>query len=142
MIVRDVMTAYPAEIAAATTLFKAAEKMKELNVGGLPVQRDDQVAGFITDRDIVIRALAQSRDPQNTTVGEIMSQDIVNCLDTESLNTAAQKMEDAKVRRLLVMNGKNELVGILSLGDLAARWDQDSAGEVISKVSEPSVPSR
>lgn len=142
MMVRDIMTTHPEAISASTSACDAAKKMKQLDVGGLPVERDDQVAGFVTDRDLVIRILAETRDPENTAVGDIMSEGLLSCKESDTLEEAADMMERQKVRRLIVTDDKDKMIGILSMGDVATRGNKETASEVAAAVSEPSHPNR
>ncbi len=142
MMVKDIMTPNPETIPFSASAFDAAEEMKKLDVGGLPVEQDNRISGFITDRDLVTRVLAENRNPGDTHVGDIMSEGLYNCKTTDSLATAMNIMEKQKVRRLIVTNNENKMVGIIALGDLATRWNEEASGEVVSEVSEPSKPER
>jgi len=126
-----------------TTLADAAQRMKSLNVGALPVCEADRLVGLITDRDITVRATAQGCDPRATTVREAMTPDIVYCFDDQLVGDAARIMEDHQIRRLPVLGGDERLVGILSLGDIAVKSGDDRlSGEALEQVSEPAVPNR
>ena len=138
MLVKDIMTHDVEAISPSDTLEQAARKMADLNVGPLPVCEDDRIVGMITDRDITVRATAAGCDPKTTLVGDAMSQDIISCYEDQDVQDAAKLMQEKQIRRLLVVNRANELVGIVSLGDLATEaGDQGQPGEVLKKVSEP-----
>jgi len=144
MTVKDIMTPNPECIRPDATLQEAARRMRDLDVGPLPVcGDDDRLAGMITDRDITVRAVAEGKDPKTTTVREAMTDDIVHVYEDQDVADAAQVMEQKQIRRLVVLNHDHRLVGIVSLGDLAVEsGDRTKAGEVLQEVSEPSVPHR
>lgn len=122
------------------TLQEAARMMKDLDIGGLPVCSGDRISGFITDRDIVVRALAEGTDPATCKVSDIMSPEITWCFEDENTENAGNLMKERQVRRLLVMNHDKRLVGIVSLGDLATESEDDEfAGEVLERISEPAA---
>ena len=126
-------------VQSGDTLQRAAEKMKELDVGSLPVCDDGQLVGMITDRDITIRAVAQGSDPAAATVREVMTPDALWCFENDDVEEAARIMQENQVRRILVLNEANELVGITSLGELAtATGDHLLAGETLEFISEES----
>jgi CBS domain-containing protein len=122
-------------------LKEAAERMRDLDSGVLPVGQQDRVVGMLTDRDITIRATAAGKDPNQTRVEAVMTPDVVYCYEDEDARDAARKMEEHQLRRLIVLNRDKRLVGILSLGDLAVHTADDRlAGEVAEAVSEPAEP--
>lgn len=117
------------------TVETAAEKMKSLDVGPLPVCDGDRLVGMLTDRDIVVRAIAEGRDPKRTMVRDIMTQEVVYGFEDQDVAQAARLMEEKQVRRLVVLSRDKRLVGIVSLGDLAVETgDKALAGEVLEKV--------
>jgi len=142
MQIREIMTATVECVRPDDTLQDAARKMRDLDVGPLPVcGDDDRLAGMITDRDIVIRAVAEGRDPRTTPVREAMTEGIDYCFEEQDVEDAARTMQDRQVRRLVVLNGDKRLVGIVSLGDLATRsGDEEQTGGVLSDISEPATP--
>jgi CBS domain-containing protein len=118
---------------------EAAQKMKELNVGVLPVCEGNQLIGLLTDRDITVRATAEGRDPWKTTVRQVMTPGVLWCYEDQDIAECVELMERKQVRRLPVMNRSQYLVGIVSLSDLANRsHDERLAGEVLNRVSAPS----
>jgi CBS domain-containing protein len=138
MRVKDIMTHNVEAAAPGDTLEQAARKMQELDVGPLPVCEGKRVVGMLTDRDITVRATAAGCDPTTTLVCDAMSQDVVCCYEDQDVREAAGLMKEKQIRRLLVMNRANELVGIVSLGDLATEAaDPGQPGEVLQKVSKP-----
>jgi CBS domain-containing protein len=144
MQLKDIMTPKPECIRPDDTLQNAAARMRDLDVGPLPVcGDDDRLAGMITDRDLVVRAVAEGKDPRTTTVREAMTEEIIYCFEDQDVQEAARTMQERQVRRLLVMNRDKRLVGIVSLGDLATEsGDARKSGEVLQDVSEPSQPRR
>ncbi len=143
MNVSEIMTTNFEMIDAASSLIEASEKMRSLNVGFLPVKEGTRLVGLITDRDIVIRGLAEGRDPKSTAVEDILSSEVVYCYDDDSVEDAARLMEDHQIRRLIVVNHDQTPVGIVSIGDIAVKSGQEElAGEVLERVSEPAAPVR
>jgi CBS domain-containing protein len=144
MQLKDIMTPKPECIRPDATLQEAAQKMRVLDVGPLPVcGENDRLAGMITDRDIVVRAVAEGKDPKSTTVREAMTEEIIYGFEDQDVDDAARVMEQKQIRRLVVLNRDKRLVGIVSLGDLAVETGpRPTAGEVLREVSEPAVPQR
>jgi CBS domain-containing protein len=138
MLVKEIMTPDVEVVSPGDTLEQAARKMEVLDIGPLPVCEGRRVVGMITDRDITVRATAAGCDPKTTLVHDAMSQDIICCYEDQDVREAARLMKEEQIRRLLVMNRANDLVGIVSLGDLATEaGGQGQPGEVLKKVSEP-----
>lgn len=123
---REVMTPNPTTMQADTTLVEAANTMKTADIGNAIVLDNGQVCGIVTDRDIVVRAIAEGRDPKNTTVGDICSRDLVTLSPNDTVDKAVGMMRDRAVRRLPVVDG-GRAVGIVSIGDLAVERDPNSA---------------
>ncbi len=119
MLVRELMTRHAATIGADETLEAAARKMKELEVGALPVLDCGVLAGMITDRDIAVRGAAAGADPRRATVREAMTSQVIACREDDDLEDAALRMEERAVRRLVVLDREGEMSGILSVDDLA-----------------------
>jgi CBS domain-containing protein len=144
MLVKDVMTARVECAYPDTTLREAAQKMKKLDVGSLPVYGpDDRLAGIISDRDITIRAVAEGLDPSAAKVQDSMTPGIVYCYEDQDISDAAHMMEQNQIRRLVVLNRDKRMVGIVSLGDLAVdTGDEQMAGHTLEAISEPAVPVR
>jgi len=144
MQVKDVMTSGVECISPDTTLREAAQKMKELDVGLLPIcGENDRLAGMITDRDITVRAVADGLDPSTAQARDVMTPTVVYCYDDQEVSDAAHMMEQNQIRRLVVLNHEKRLVGIVSLGDLAVdTGDEEPAGHTLEAVSEPAMPRR
>lgn len=133
--VRDVMTQNPTSCDPSVTVVDAAKVMASEDVGSVPVVKDGRLAGVVTDRDIVVRVLAEGRDPNSTTVGEIASSDLETVSPDDDLNTALRKMASAKVRRLPVVDG-DELVGIVAQADVARQGNDSETGQVVEEISK------
>jgi CBS domain-containing protein len=140
MQVRFIMTLTIESVSPDTSLQEAAQRMKERDVGPLPVCTDDgRLVGMITDRDIAVRATAEGLDPSLTLVRDVMSDDPVYCFEDQDVDEAARLMEENRIRRLAVLDSDRRLVGIVSLGDLAVRASKTQATEVLREVSDPST---
>jgi CBS domain-containing protein len=123
--VQDVMTTNVVYLPIETTIGEAARTMREQDIGDVVVSDGPSLAGLVTDRDIVVRAVAEKRDPDNTTLREIMTEELVTVRPDDTIQQAALLMRDRAVRRVLVCDDDG-LVGIVSIGDLAERIDPDS----------------
>ena len=123
------------------TLQHAAEKMKDLDVGSMPVCEGQHLVGMLTDRDITIRATAKGQDPTKTEVRDVMTADVLYCFENQDVEEAARMMQENQIRRLFVLNEDEELVGITSLGELATiTGNRAMAGEALKRISEPTEP--
>lgn len=140
-LVRDVMTPSAATVTCEMTLKDAAEIMRSRDVGSLPVCDEKRVVGVVTDRDIVVRAVAEGVAP-DAAVKSVMTPEVFFCQASEPLEDAALLMQQKQVRRLVVVEEDHRVVGMLSLGDIAVRsGDEMVAGDVLESVSEPIVHS-
>jgi CBS domain-containing protein len=139
MLLKDVMTQGVECVGPEDTIQAAARKMRDLDVGPVPVcGTDGKLAGMLTDRDIAVRAVADGCDSKTCKVREVMTPDVVYCFDDQSIEDAERVMKEKQIRRLLVLNRDKRLVGIVSLGDLAVRTgDREQIGDVLHEVSEP-----
>lgn len=136
ILVRHAMTQTPHTISPDLNAADAAGLMRSEDIGALPVVDDGKLVGLITDRDLVLRVLADRKDPMECRVGDILTRSPVTVTPDMKLSEARELMEEHKVRRLPVMKGE-ELVGILSIGDVA--WQDASTrevGEALRAVSE------
>ena len=136
MKVSEIMTRDVHLLSPDQTIREAASLMADIDVGSLPVGDNDRLVGMITDRDIVIRAVAQGKSA-DTKVSEVMSKEMLYCFDTDEIDDVARNMGKAQVRRLPVVNSDKRLVGIVSLGDLARNDDPTTIGRTVSRVSAP-----
>ena len=143
MELREIMTRDVEVVGSDAPLRDAAAKMKQLDIGMIPVCDGDRLRGMLSDRDITVRATAEGKDPTKTKVSEIMSTEIVYCLEDQEIEEAVSLMEARQIRRLPVLNQDKRLVGIVSLGDIAVHvGDRDLAGQTLQEISTPSEPKR
>ena len=119
--VGEIMTRSVAIVQQDDTLQHAAQKMKSLNIGSLPVCDGDAMVGVVTDRDITVRGVAAGMVPQEARVSDVMTADVRWCSESDSVQQAMDLMGEAQVRRLAVLSEDRKIVGIVSLGDLATR---------------------
>ena len=138
--IREVMTRDVEVINPNDTLRDAAEKMRTLNVGSIPVCDGQRVVGMLTDRDIVVRAIAQGLQVEHTSLGDVMSSGIEYCFDDDDSDRILERMRDKQIRRMIVVDRSKKLVGIASLGDLAGEVSEHKVGEALEGISEPSSP--
>jgi CBS domain-containing protein len=132
---REIMTGDAECIGESETIADAAQKMKSLDVGSLPIcGEDDRLKGMLTDRDIVVKVLADGKDPGQTKAGELGQGEPVTIGADDSAEEALRTMSEHKVRRLPVIDG-HELIGILSQGDLATELGAEQVGELIGAIS-------
>lgn len=134
--IREVMTRDVEVIGPQDTLRDAAEKMRSLNVGALPVCDGDRVVGMLTDRDIVVRAIALGMDSAVTTVEDAMTGNVQYCHEEDDAMGVLARMRDMQVRRFIVVNEEERLVGIVSLGDLSQAVSEQRVGEALEHISE------
>jgi CBS domain-containing protein len=139
----DVMTRDVKVLGPSDSIRRAAECMDELNVGSVPVCDGDRVIGMVTDRDIAVRAVAAGKSADSTPVSDVMSEHVRWCYDDQSVEEVMEEMCEAQIRRLPVIDHEHHLVGIVSLGDVAARGSDDrKVGETLKDISSPSEPDR
>jgi CBS domain-containing protein len=138
MKIKDILTKDPHVIRPDAMICEAAKMMKKVDIGMLPVCDGQHLVGSLTDRDLTIRAVAEGCDPLLTKVKDVMTPNVYWCYDDQDIEQAAQLMEEKQIRRLPIVNRQKRLVGIVSLGDLALRSNNDRlAEEVLECVSEP-----
>lgn len=141
-LVAEIMTRNVATITPEDTIRRAAQLMDELNVGSIPVCRGDDLIGMVTDRDITVRATSLGESPDDTLVQEVMSTDVRWCYDDQEVDEVMEQMSDFQIRRVPVKNrDTGELVGILSLGDLATKHSAE-VDHTLARISTPSEPDR
>ncbi len=141
MLVRDVMTDRAETIGPDETLQAAASRMRDLGVGALVVGEEDRVIGILTDRDIVVRGVAEGRGPAEAHVRSAMTPQVIDCCEDEELEGAVTRMERGAVRRVVVLDAARRLVGMLSVDDVALH-SPALAGEIIEHVRAPERPIR
>lgn len=139
--VRDVMTSNVRAAASTDSLADAAQMMKEEDVGSLPVVEDDRLIGILTDRDIIVRAVAERVDPQSISVGDVASRELVTVDPDQDLDEALSLMARHRVRRLPVV-ADGRLVGILAQADVAIEAKEKNAGEMLEEISQPTSTPR
>ncbi|WP_246229636.1 CBS domain-containing protein [Bradyrhizobium cytisi] len=123
------------------TIREAARWMRADNVGALPVGENDRLVGMITDRDIVMRAVAEERSAGNTSVREVMSEGVCYCFEDDDVEGASQQMATHQVRRLPVLNRQKRLVGVVALADIS-RTDDEWAQDALKDISAPTDMAR
>jgi CBS domain-containing protein len=132
---RDVMTPGAECVGENDSILDAAKRLAELDVGAMPIcGEDDRLKGMLTDRDIVVRVLAEGKDPGSTTAGELAQGRPVTIGADDSVDEALRTMKDHKVRRLPVIDG-HDLVGIVSQADVATNLDEDKVGDLVEAIS-------
>ncbi|MGO4222168.1 CBS domain-containing protein [Lysobacter sp. TAF61] len=136
MKVGEIMTTDVVLTDPAKSIREAAETMKRMDVGSLPVGEGDRIVGIVTDRDIAMRAVANGLG-SDTLVRDVMSEAIHYCYDDEDVDDVARNMADLQVRRLPVINRERQLVGFVSLADFAYSGDEDSSEELLKGVARP-----
>lgn len=124
--VRDIMTSAPETVGPLASVRDVARLMRDENLGAVLVADADALRGLISDRDLVVRAIAEGRDPEQTTAADVCSDAVVTAVPNESLDEVVERMRKHSVRRIPVVDG-GDVVGIVSLGDLAIERDEDSA---------------
>ena len=134
MQIKEIMTRDVAMVQPADSIREAARRMRDHDVGSLPVTDGDRLVGHITDRDIVIRALAGLGGPE-TLVSAVMSDRVLYCFDDEAVEEVARNMAENQVRRLPVVNRDKQLCGIVALGDFATRGASEPAEEALEGIS-------
>jgi len=142
MKIRDAMTDDVVTIQPQSTVMDAAVVMQAHNVGSVPVcTQDGQLMGIVTDRDIVVRNIANNGDPNTTKVEEVMTKQVITGNPDMDVNQAVELMAQHKIRRLPIVERNNRLVGLVALGDLATNFAvNEQAGEALSEISSPSRP--
>jgi CBS domain-containing protein len=133
--IRDLMTSNPTTCPPSATAVEAAKVMAQEDVGPIPIVDGGRLTGIITDRDLVVRVLAEGRDPNSTTIGEIASGDLVTVQPDTRLAEALNLMSQNQVRRLPVVEG-DRLVGIVAQADVARAAEEEKTGEVVQDISQ------
>ncbi len=125
--VREVMTRDPISYPESTSLADAARAMRDRDTGDVLVERDGAICGIVTDRDIVVRAIAEGHDPTEMTLGDICTHSVTTLSADDAVDTAVELMREKALRRLPVCDDSGHAIGIVSLGDLALERDPTSA---------------
>jgi CBS domain-containing protein len=135
--VKDVMTTRPRSVTPDTPVSQVAELMEHEDVGSIPVVEGDRLVGLVTDRDIVVRAVARGKDPRGMPAREVSSQDLVTVEEEASLSDALQLMANHQVRRLPVVDDESRLIGVVSQADVALEAKEKDTGELVEQISRP-----
>lgn len=135
LMTRNLVCAQPDDSVASV-----AQLMKENDIGPIPIVEDvvsNKLVGIVTDRDMAMKVVAEGRDPNTTRVKEVMTQDVVTARDNEDIRNALEAMSQHQLRRILVVDENNTLVGIIAQADIATRLDQpEKTGEVVKEISQ------
>ena len=138
MKVKDIMTTGVQVIHPDDSLQAAAQKMSSHDIGFLPVLEANHLVGVITDRDLVLRGVAQGMNSDAMLGREVMTAPVIHCFEDQDVKDVAKLMEESQIRRLVVLSRSDgHLVGVVSLGDLALKSQPDTSAEVLQRVSEP-----
>ena len=135
MKVKDAMPKKAEWVGPDTAVADVAKKMKDLDIGSMPVGENDRLIGMVTDRDITCRAVASGKDCSKLTARDVMTKGITFCRDSEDLDDALRIMEQKKIRRLPVIDEKKRMVGMLSVGDISHATPHELTGELMAAVS-------
>lgn len=139
----DVMTMNPVCCVVNDTANEVALLMQQEDVGSIPVvesQNNKKLIGIVTDRDLALRVVGENRQPQNTRVDEIMSQDLVTCRPEDDLDKTLDTMSRYQVRRIPVVDGQGQVVGIIAQADVALRTSNDNkTAEIVEEISRPNA---
>ena len=138
MKLKEIMSSDVEIIHPSDTLQTTAQKMRDRDIGFLPVCDDDRLIGVLTDRDVIVRAIAEGVDPKVMIGRDLVTSPAIYCFDDQSVDEAAKLMHDNQIRRLVVLHRDDKrMVGVVSLGDLAVNVDDKLSGEVLQSISEP-----
>ena len=142
MKLREIMSDHVEVIHPDDTLQTAAEKMRDRDIGFLPVCDCERLIGVLTDRDLITRALADGLESKATLGRDLVTSPAIYCFEDQSVDEAAKLMHDNQIRRLVVLSRDKQMVGVISLGDLAMTSKDKLTGDVLQSVSEPMSASR
>lgn len=136
--VKEIMTSKVEWVKPETKLSEIATKMQQSDCGSVLIGENDKLVGVVTDRDIVLRAVAKGLNPSEVTAKQVMSTKVLYCTEGDSIEDVAQNMAKAQVRRLVVLNSQKRMVGVVSLGDIATAGSQ-STGQALSQICKDSM---
>lgn len=137
MQIKDVMTEDVTFVTPDTSVAEVSRRMRDSDIGSLPVAEGDRLIGMVTDRDIVLRIVAEGRDCAQATARDAMSPGVLYCYDDETVEDVLDNMGDNQIRRLPVLSRGKRLVGVVSLGDLSLSGR--SAGQALRQISQPGL---
>jgi CBS domain-containing protein len=135
MQIREIMTSTVKTVHPQTRLAEIARLMRDEDIGSVPVAEDDRLVGMVTDRDLVVRGMADGEAFQEKQARDVMSPRVLYCIETQSVEEVLDNMGDQKVRRLPVVDVDKRLVGVVSIGDLSAAAHPAKAGESLKGIS-------
>ena len=138
MHIQDVMTADVRFVGPDTSILEIARKMRDDDIGATPVVEDERLVGMVTDRDIVVRVLAEGGDVRTKIARDAMSPGVLSCFADQTVESVLENMGDQQIRRVPVIDHDRRLVGVVSLGDLALSGRRKAAGEALQEISQPS----
>jgi CBS domain-containing protein len=134
--IRDIMTPNPRSVESGGSVVDAARLMRDEDVGIVPVVEGDRLVGTVTDRDIAIRVVAEGRDPESTTAGEVASRELVTIDPQQDLDEALRLMARHQVRRLPVVEEDGKLVGVVAQADIAKHASDEQTGDLVEDISK------
>lgn len=140
--VSDAMTRGVRTIGPSETLLRAAQAMTELDIGAIPVCDGERLLGMVTDRDIVVRGVAQGYASDQACVSDVMTEEAEWCFEDDSVEDVLDKMRSHQIRRLAVIDREKHLVGMVSIGDLAVKVHGADTNEALDGISQPAAPDR
>lgn len=136
MRVKELMSSRPEYLSPDVSLQEASRIMMEDDIGFIPIGEGDRLIGVVTDRDICVRGVARALNPVTTPVRNIMTQKVLYCFENDEIKLVAKRMEAAQIRRMVVLNSKKRLVGVLSMADIATKThDEYLSGEILDFIS-------
>jgi CBS domain-containing protein len=137
MKVQEIMSRNVQSVTPTTLTAKAAEKMRDMRIGFLVVLEEDRLEGVLTDRDITVRSVAEGRDPRASRVGDIMTPSVFYCYEDDDIERVGELMREKEVRRMVILDRQERIVGVVSLGDIAKTiGETDLAGETLGDITE------
>ncbi len=137
MLVKEIMTKNPKSLTPNTPITKVVEEMKRLDCGFIPITENGKIVGVVTDRDIALRAIPNGKNPATTPVREILTSQCYHVFEEDKINSAAEKMCQKQIRRLIVLDKNKRVSGVVSLGDIATRCeDHEIDSQIIEAVSK------
>lgn len=140
--VSEIMTRGVRSLSPSDSVLMAAQAMDEMNIGAVPVCDGKRLVGMVTDRDITVRGVAQGRANEDTKLKDIMSPDVKWCFEDQRIEEVLDEMASGQIRRLPVVDRERHLVGMITLGDIAAKTGHAEVGESLGDISEPASPDR
>ena len=142
--VSQLMTRGVRSMRPSDNVMAAAQVMEELNVGAIPVCDGDKLIGMVTDRDIIVRGVAQNRDAKTTRLSDVMSTQVRTVHENDNVDKILREMGSSQIRRLPVVDDQAHLIGIVSLGDIAVKYTvgKDDVAMSLGDISSPAEPNR